>query len=152
MNAIVGLTHLALKTDLDARQRDHLEKISTASNNLLRILNDILDSSKIEPGKLELERIGFDLTEVLDSVIQICGVKAEDKGIDFPLSTQPGLPRALVGDPLRLGQVLINFANNAVKFTSAGRILVDVSVVHEDDDEVELRFAVTDTGVGIAPE
>ena len=152
MNAIIGMAHLALKTQLDSRQRDYVQKIDRAANNLLGIINDILDFSKVEAGKLTVEAIEFDLTEVLDSLVQLCGLKAESKGLDFHLKAPRDLPRALVGDPLRLGQVLVNFANNAVKFTEAGRILVEVSVLAADEEAVQLRFAVSDTGIGMTPE
>ncbi|MES2886085.1 MAG: response regulator [Pseudomonadota bacterium] len=152
MNAIIGMSHLALKTKLDTRQRDYVQKIDRAANNLLGIINDILDFSKIEAGKLSIEAIEFDLTEVLDSLVQLCGLKADAKGLDFHLKTARGLPRALVGDPLRLGQVLINFANNAVKFTDSGRVLVEVTVLKEEEEMVELGFAVTDTGIGMTEE
>ena len=152
MNAIIGMSHLALKTNLDNRQRDYVQKIDRAANNLLGIINDILDFSKIEAGKLTVENIEFDLTEVLDSLVQLCGLKADAKGLDFHLKTAKGLPRALVGDPLRLGQVLVNFANNAVKFTDKGRVLVEVTSLHEDEQTVELGFAITDTGIGMTEE
>ena len=152
MNAIIGMSHLALKTQLDSRQRDYVQKIDRAANNLLGIINDILDFSKIEAGKLSIEAIEFDLTEVLDSLVQLCGLKADAKGLEFHLKTARGLPRALVGDPLRLGQVLINFANNAVKFTDSGRVLVEVTVLREEEEAVELGFAVTDTGIGMTEE
>ena len=152
MNAIIGMSHLALKTQLDTRQRDYVQKIDRAANNLLGIINDILDFSKIEAGKLSIEAIEFDLTEVLDSLVQLCGLKADAKGLDFHLKTARGLPRALVGDPLRLGQVLVNFANNAVKFTDKGRVLVEVTVLKEEEEVVELGFSVTDTGIGMTEE
>jgi len=152
MNAIIGMSHLALKTNLDVRQRDYVQKIDRAANNLLGIINDILDFSKIEAGKLTMESLEFDLTEVLDNLVQLCGLKAEAKGLDFHLKAPRDLPRALVGDPLRLGQILINFANNAVKFTDAGRVLVEVQVLEASDDTVRLRFAVSDTGIGMTPE
>ncbi len=152
MNAIIGMSHLALKTQLDTRQRDYVQKIDRAANNLLGIINDILDFSKIEAGKLSMEAVEFDLTEVLDSLVQLCGLKAENKGLDFHLKTPRDLPRALVGDPLRLGQILINFANNAVKFTESGRILVEVNVLEADEDTVRLRFSVKDSGIGMTEE
>jgi signal transduction histidine kinase/CheY-like chemotaxis protein/HPt (histidine-containing phosphotransfer) domain-containing protein len=152
MNAILGMAHLAQQAGLDPRQHHYVATIERAANNLLGIINDILDFSKIEAGKLELERTAFDLTDVLDGVVALCGMKAAEKGLDFHLKMPAGVRRGLVGDPLRLGQVLINFANNAVKFTEAGRILVEVAAVDEDADGVLLRFAVTDTGIGMSEE
>jgi signal transduction histidine kinase/DNA-binding response OmpR family regulator/HPt (histidine-containing phosphotransfer) domain-containing protein len=152
MNAIIGMAHLVQKTQLDARQRDYVQKIDRAAGNLLVIINDILDFSKIEAGKLEVESIEFDLTDVLDNLVHICGLKAEAKGLDFYVKAPKEVPRALVGDPLRLGQILINFAGNAIKFTERGRVIVEVSVLHEAADGIELRFAVSDTGIGMAPE
>jgi signal transduction histidine kinase/CheY-like chemotaxis protein len=152
MNAISGMAHLALRTDLDARQRDYLTKIDRSAGNLLGIINDILDFSKIEAGKMTVEEVEFDLTEVLDEVVQICGVRAHEKGLAFHVRIGPDVPRALVGDPLRVGQVLLNFAGNAVKFTQAGRIVVAVSIVSEDEDGVDLHFRVTDTGIGLTGE
>ncbi|HEX4872129.1 MAG TPA: response regulator, partial [Nevskiaceae bacterium] len=150
MNAILGFAHLALRTSLDPRQRDYLSKIEAAASGLLGILNDILDVSKIEAGKLALEKVEFDLTEVLDRLIQLCGSRAESKGLEFHLKLPRDLPRALVGDPLRLGQVLINFANNAVKFTEQGRVLVEVERRAAAEGLVGLRFTVSDTGIGLS--
>jgi PAS domain S-box-containing protein len=152
MNAILGMAHLAQQAGLDPRQRHYVATIERAANGLLGIINDILDFSKIEAGKLELERTAFDLTDVLDGVVALCGTRAAEKGLDFHLKMPAGVRRGLVGDPLRLGQVLINFAGNAVKFTEAGRILVEVATVDEDADGVLLRFAVTDTGIGMSDE
>ncbi len=149
MNAIIGMAHLAEKTALDDRQRDYIDKISRAAQNLLGIINDILDFSKIEAGRLHVERAEFDLTDVLDNVVHLCGEKAADKAIEFHVRAPRDVPRGLVGDALRLGQVLTNFANNAVKFTESGRVLLEVSVVSASEREVELRFAVTDTGIGM---
>lgn len=152
MNAIVGMAHLASRTDLDPRQRDYVSKISRAADNLLGIINDILDFSKIESGKLDVEQLEFDLDDVLDNLVNLVGLKAGDKGLDFYVRAPAEVPRALVGDALRLGQILVNFSNNAVKFTDAGQIVVATSVDEQDDDEVLLRFEVTDTGIGMTPE
>ena len=151
MNAIIGMAHLTQKTDLDARQRDYVGKIDRAAKNLLGLINDILDFSKIEAGKLDVESVEFDLTDVLDNLVQLCGTKADAKGLDFHIKAPRDVPRALVGDPLRLGQLLINFANNAVKFTERGRVLVEVALVAQTPEFLELRFAVTDTGIGMTP-
>ena len=153
MNAILGMTLLALKTDLTPKQRDYLEKIHVAGNSLLGIINDILDFSKIEAGKLEMESVAFNLDEVLDNLASLVTVKAHEKeGLEVLFSTGPEVPRSLVGDPLRLGQVLINLANNAVKFTAAGEIVVTTELVRADAKAARLCFSVRDTGIGLTEE
>jgi len=150
MNAILGLAHLALKTGLTPRQRDYLEKIHAAGNSLLGIINDVLDFSKIEAGKLELESVPFNLDDVLDNLAGLITVKAHEKeALEVLFRTGPEVPRTLVGDPLRLGQVLINLANNAVKFTEAGEIVVATELVRVDAGSARIRFSVRDTGVGL---
>ena len=153
MNAILGMAHLALKTELTPKQRDYLDKINMAGNSLLGIINDILDFSKIEAGKLEMEAVPFDLDEVLDNLASLITVKAHEKeGLEVLFSTSPEVPRALVGDPLRLGQVFINLANNAVKFTERGEIVVSSELAHAGEKTVEVKFAVRDTGIGLSDE
>ncbi|MGR9107115.1 MAG: response regulator [Gammaproteobacteria bacterium] len=149
MNAIIGLGHLALQTALTAKQRDYLTKISGSAKSLLGIVNDILDFSKIEAGKMEMEEIPFALGEVLDNLKQLFGLKAEQKEIDLLVEIDPDIPDELRGDPLRLGQVLINLVGNALKFTEHGEIRVAVAKVAQGDSELTLRFAVSDTGIGI---
>jgi len=150
LNAILGLAHLALKTGLTPRQRDYLEKIHTAGSSLLGIINDILDFSKIEAGKLELESAPFNLDDVLDNLAGLITVKAHEKeALEVLLRIGGDVPRTLVGDPLRLGQVLINLANNAVKFTEAGEIMVSTELIRADTDTACLRFSVRDTGIGL---
>jgi signal transduction histidine kinase len=117
MNAIPGMSHLALKTDLTPKQRDYLEKIDGSAKALLRIIDDILDFSKIEAGRLDMESVEFNLEAVLENVASLITFKAEEKGLEVLFRTDPGAPLYLVGDPLRLGQILINLAGNAVKFT-----------------------------------
>jgi PAS domain S-box-containing protein len=152
MNAIIGLTHLALQHVSDARGRDYLDRIQQSAHHLLGILNDILDVSKIEADKLELEHIDFELQGVLDTFVNLVGDRAAAKGLALGFDVAPGVPRHLIGDPLRLGQVLVNYGNNAVKFTERGEIRVAVSLLERAGAEVTLRFAVRDTGVGIAPD
>ena len=151
MNAVVGLTHLMLKTDLTARQQDFMRKIGQASQHLLEIINDILDFSKIEAGKLGLERVEFELERVLDNVVTMQMEKAVDKGLDLLLDIDPRLPEYLYGDPMRLGQILINFASNAVKFTASGEVALEARLIEETSSEVRIRFAVSDTGIGLDP-
>jgi two-component system, sensor histidine kinase and response regulator len=152
MNAIVGLGHLALKTELNPKQRDYLTKIQTASNTLMGIINDILDLSKIEAGKLEIEKTNFRLDQVMKNISNIIGTKAQEKGLEFQVNISPGVPFTLVGDPLRLGQVIINLAGNAIKFTESGSIVVSAETVSRNNDHVELKFTVKDTGVGMTGE
>ena len=152
MNAILGMTHLALKTDLTSKQRDYVTKTKVAAQSLLGIINDILDFSKIEAGKLDMEKTDFRLEEVLENVSSVVSQKAHDKNLEFLLAAQQDLPLDLVGDPLRLGQILINLVNNAVKFTEHGEIVVTVSLAEKAFDRVNLNFSVCDSGIGMTPE
>jgi len=152
MNAIIGMSHLALQTELDSRQRNYVEKVHRSAGNLLGIINDILDFSKIEAGKLSMESIDFRLEDVMDNLANLLGMKAEDKGLELLFSAAPEVPTALVGDPLRLGQVLVNLGNNAVKFTDKGEIVVGVEPVASTNDTVELHFWVRDSGIGMTQE
>jgi PAS domain S-box-containing protein len=152
MNAIIGMSHLALESGLDNKQRNYIEKVVRASENLLGIINDILDFSKIEAGKMSMEVTDFYLEDVMDNLANLVGVKTEAKGLELHFSTDPAVPAALVGDPLRLGQILINLANNAAKFTERGEIVVGIDKVCDHDDGVELHFWVRDTGIGMTPE
>ncbi len=152
MNAIVGMAHLATKTDPNPRQRNYLEKIQASGRHLLGIVNDILDLSKIEAGKMEVERIDFDLDRVLGDAADAIQGKAAEKGLELVLRIDPDVPRHLTGDPLRVGQVLLNYASNAVKFTERGDVVLHVSLVERGARDVVLRFEVGDTGVGIGEE
>jgi two-component system, sensor histidine kinase and response regulator len=152
MNAVIGLGHLALQTELSPKQREYLEKICSSSRNLLEIINDILDFSKIEAGRVELELTDFSLAEVLRTVSDMLGPKAQEKGIGFRVRLAPELPARLNGDPLRLAQVLNNLIGNAVKFTDRGEVVVEVQPGAAEPGAVAVRFAVRDTGVGLTPE
>ena len=152
MNAVIGMTHLALKTDLTVKQRDYLTKIKSAAQALLGIINDILDFSKIEAGKMDMEKTEFHLEEVLENLSSIVGQKAQEKNLEFLISSQHDLPADLIGDPLRLGQILINLVNNAVKFTEQGQIVVSVALEERASDRVKLKFSVCDSGIGMTPE
>ncbi len=153
MNAVIGMTYLALKTELTKKQEDYLNKIQLSANNLLGIINDILDFSKIEAGKLDMESVDFSLEDVLDNVSTVAGIKAQEKELEFLLNTGQDVPMALVGDPLRLGQVLINLCNNAVKFTDeGGEIKISTKLIEQEEDKATLRFAVKDTGIGMTQE
>ena len=152
MNAVIGMAHLALQTELTPKQEDYLRKIQRSAHSLLGILNDILDFSKIEAGKMQLESVDFSLDEVLDNVSTMMGVKIHEKELEFLLDTSRDVPLALVGDPLRVGQVLINLCNNAVKFTERGEIVVSTRVKEKHENSVTLQFSVRDTGIGLTEE
>ncbi|MCW5201172.1 response regulator, partial [Desulfobulbus sp. F4] len=148
MNAIIGMSSLALETNLSPEQENYIQKVHNSAQSLLGIINDILDFSKIEAGKLEVEQIVFCLQKVFDNLADIIGLKAEEKGLELDIEVAANVPARLKGDPLRLGQILINLGNNAVKFTSQG--LVRASI--ERLDEEVLQFCVADTGIGMTPE
>ena len=152
MNAIMGMSYLVLKTELSERQRGYLTKIQASSQHLLGIINDILDYSKIEAGKLDIEHIEFALDKMLGNVANLISDKAADKGLKLGFYVEPGVPELLLGDPLRLGQILVNYANNAVKFTQQGRVDICVRTQKEDDHQVVLYFSVSDTGIGLKHE
>ena len=153
MNAIMGMTHLALQTALSPKQNDYLNKIKISANSLLGIINDILDFSKIEAGKLEIESVDFNLDDVMHNLVPVVTMKSQEKeNLEVLFDIAHNVPRFLKGDPLRLGQVLINLANNAVKFTEAGEIVVSTRLIKEEKDQVSLEFSVSDTGIGLTPE
>jgi signal transduction histidine kinase/HPt (histidine-containing phosphotransfer) domain-containing protein len=152
MNAIIGLSHLALRTELTDKQRDYLTKIHGAGTALLAIINDILDFSKIEAGRLDLERTEFRLDDVISGVTTVTTLKAQEKGLELLVEVPPTVPRFVLGDPLRLGQILTNLVNNAVKFTARGKISLRVELIARTGEACELRFAVQDTGIGMTPE
>ncbi len=152
MNAIIGMSHLVLKTDLNVRQRDYIKKIQGSGQHLLGIINDILDFSKIEAGKLSIESNNFELDKVLENVASLLSDKTSAKGLELVFNIDPEVPRNLTGDSLRIGQILINYANNAVKFTEQGEIVISVKAHEQDDQEALLYFAVSDTGIGLTEE
>ena len=152
MNAVIGMAHLALRTKLTAQQADYIKKIKLSADALLGIINDILDFSKVEAGRLSLECIDFHLDDVLDALADLVVLKAEEKGLELIFSIAPDVPLNLVGDPLRLGQVLTNLANNAVKFTDQGEVLICAEVKEKRNKDVILCFTVTDSGIGISLE
>ncbi|MDR7151722.1 signal transduction histidine kinase/DNA-binding response OmpR family regulator/HPt (histidine-containing phosphotransfer) domain-containing protein [Hydrogenophaga palleronii] len=152
MNAILGMSHLALESGLDPQQHNYVQKAHDAAESLLVIINDILDFSKIEAGKLDIESIPFGLGDTMDNVVNVLGMKAEEKGLELVLDLTPHLLTALVGDPSRLAQVLLNLGNNAIKFTEVGAVVLSVQVAHQDSASVLLRFEVRDTGIGMSPE
>ncbi len=151
MNAILGMTHLALKTELTAKQRDYLTKTKVAAQALLGIINDILDFSKIEAGKLEVENTEFGLDKVLEDLSVVVSQKAHDKNLEFLIACPADLPPSLMGDPLRLGQILINLVNNAVKFTERGEVVVKVALEERTSERVKVKVSVRDSGIGMTP-
>ena len=152
MNAIIGMSRLALMRDPSPALRNYLDKILGASEHLMGVVNGILDFSRIEAGKLAIEKLPFALDDLLDQLASLIEVQLDAKGIELVLRVGPGVPQQLVGDPLRLGQILINLAGNAVKFTERGRIVVAVEVESSDAQGVTLAFSVTDTGIGMTLE
>ena len=152
MNAIIGLSHLALKTQLSAKQRDYVGKIHNAGTSLLTVINDILDFSKIEAGRLDIETTSFTLDQVLQQVAVVTGEKAHDKGLEYLVDVPLGIPQNLMGDPLRLGQILTNLVNNAIKFTEQGEVRLAAELLEQTGDKVKLRFLVRDTGIGMTAE
>jgi two-component system sensor histidine kinase/response regulator len=152
MNAILGMTYLARRANPSPKQLEYLTKIGTAAESLLGIMNDILDFSKIEAGKLELEVISFSLQDVLRNLLDVVGQKAQDKGVALVTWVSPNAPTHLVGDPLRLGQILINLVNNAIKFTETGKIVVRVEAEETTSDDLRLNISVADSGIGMSPE
>jgi two-component system sensor histidine kinase/response regulator len=163
MNAIIGMSSLALNTELNPKQKNYIEKVHLSAHNLLGIINDILDFSKIEAGRMDMEMVNFQLDDVLENLANLLGSKADDKGVEFLFDVDPDTPTALQGDPLRLGQVLLNLSGNALKFTSAGEIVVGVKPAEEGPETsvydaanaapaVMLHFWVRDTGIGLSAE
>lgn len=149
INAILGMTQLCLKTDLDAQQRSFLRSIDSSSKLLLGIVNDLLDFAKIESGNLTIEKIPFDLEEVLANLADMFAYRAYDKNLEFVINLPTNIPTRLVGDPLRLNQVLVNLVSNAIKFTESGEIVIAATLLDINEREVFLRLSVTDTGIGM---
>ncbi|WP_415906035.1 response regulator [Neptuniibacter sp. QD72_48] len=152
MNAIIGMSHLALQTELNTKQRNYIEKVNRAGENLLGIINEILDFSKIEAGKMTLESTEFYLDDVMENIASILAMKAEEKGLELLFDSPANIPTALIGDPLKLGQILTNLANNAVKFTDEGEIVISIHIEKMESKHVTLHCAVKDTGIGMTLE
>jgi CheY-like chemotaxis protein len=149
MNGVIGMTGLLLATDLSPEQRRYAEIVRSCGDSLLEVINDILDLSKVEAGKLELESLTFDLPRLLSDFAALFALQAREKGLEFACTGEPGIPSVLVGDPGRLRQVLTNLTGNAMKFTAAGRVTVRASLIRESGEDAWLRFSVQDTGIGI---
>jgi len=152
MNAIIGMSHLALQTDLNAKQRNYIEKVDSASRSLLGIINDILDFSKIEAGKMEFENVDFYLEDVMEHLADLSVIKAQDKGLELLFDVGMDVPSGLVGDSLRLGQVIVNLVNNAIKFTEKGEIIICIHKIADESEGVQLLFEIKDTGIGLTQE
>jgi PAS domain S-box-containing protein len=150
MNGIMGMTELVLDTPLNAEQREYLEIVKSSTGSLLGVINDILDFSKIEAGKLDLDPIEFNLQEVMEEATRHLTVKAGEKGLEFLLEISPDTPAVVVGDPMRLRQILVNLVGNAVKFTERGKIMLSVQKKSQSSGSVVLQFSVRDSGIGIA--
>jgi signal transduction histidine kinase/CheY-like chemotaxis protein/HPt (histidine-containing phosphotransfer) domain-containing protein len=150
MNAIIGMTRLALQTDLDTKQRGYLDRIGMAAQTLLKIINDVLDFSKIEAGKLTVERIEFKLDHVIENVLAVVMGKAHEKDLELLTDIDPALSGTLIGDPIRIGQILINLASNAIKFTERGEIVLGAKVAERTGNDLMLHFSLRDTGIGLS--
>ncbi|MCL1046279.1 response regulator [Shewanella electrodiphila] len=152
MNAIIGMSHLALETDLNRQQRNYIEKTNASAQSLLGIINDILDFSKIEAGKLDIENIDISIDELLNNVSNLIGIKVSEKGLELLFDIDDAIPENLLGDSLRVSQVLINLANNAVKFTEKGNIIISVKLDKLTTEQAFITFSVTDSGIGMTEE
>ncbi len=152
MNGILGMTELALGTELDAEQREYLDMVKLSADSLLTVINDILDFSKVEAGKLELDSVEFSLNDCIDSAVRPLALKAHQKGLEMATDILTTIPDGLVGDPGRLRQILVNLTANAIKFTEAGEVVVRVKEESRKNGTAVLHFTVSDTGIGIAPE
>src|SRR5690554_6941356 len=152
LQSVLGYANLLIDTPLDQEQREYVSTLLNASESLSAIINDLLDISSMEAGKLELEAIPFDLRETLNDLIHMLGSRAREKGLALEMRVDENLPWAMVGDPVRLRQILLNLLSNAIKFTDSGHVLISIEVLGRKEGNVRLRLAVEDTGVGINPE
>jgi two-component system sensor histidine kinase/response regulator len=152
MNAIIGMSYMTLMTDLNGKQRNYINRVYKSGKSLLGIVNDILDFSKIEAGKMVMEKIDFVLYDVFESFTDMIAIKVEERGLELIFDIDQDIPQGLIGDPLRLGQILTNLGNNAVKFTEKGEITLTARLTSKDDDHAKIEFSLKDTGIGMTPE
>ncbi|MCK5662277.1 MAG: hypothetical protein KAI17_02275, partial [Thiotrichaceae bacterium] len=152
MNAIIGMTHLTLRTDINAQQKNYLSKIDTSARWLMGILDDILDFSILEAEKIKLEHIVFKLDSVMSYLMDVTSSSFNDKQVELKFEIDDKVSPTIVGDPLRLGQVLLNLLNNAIKFTQSGSITISVQAISSNETQQEVNFSVTDTGIGLSDE
>lgn len=152
MNAIIGMSHLIRRTNLAPRQKDYLQKIDAAAQSLLGIINDILDFSRVEAGKMDIEEVEFNLHEILTNLATQMGTKVQGSDLDLAISVDPAVPRKLIGDPLRITQIMLNLGSNAVKFTEVGEVLVGVHLIQREGDMVRIGVTFKDTGIGMSEE
>ena len=152
LNAIIGLNYLLLKAELTPKQLDYVKKVQKSSESLLGIINDILDFSKIEAGKLDIESINFNLNDILNNLSNMISMKAQEKGLELIFNINEDVPINLIGDPLRLGQILLNLFSNAIKFTDAGEVILNVEREKTKKNWIRLKFSVSDTGIGLTEE
>jgi len=150
MNGVIGMTELALGTDLTAEQREYLDMVKKSGESLLTVINDILDFSKIEAGQLNVDVVPFDLSDSVDAAVKLLAARAHLKGLELAYEIRPDVPTALLGDPSRLRQIITNLIGNAIKFTERGDVILTILAEQQTDDEATLRFSVSDTGIGIA--
>ena len=152
LNGIIGMTDLTLETELTGEQRDYLETVKLSADSLLNVINDILDFSKIEAGKVDLEAIDFDLCECIEGALKSLALRADEKGLELVCEVSPEVPEAVIGDPGRLRQIMINLVGNALKFTAEGEVVLKVQAELIQEQAATLHFVVSDTGIGVAPE
>ncbi len=152
MNGIMGMTELALDTELTLDQREYLAMVKASADSLLRVINDILDFSKIEAGKLDMDRVEFNVRDILGETLRALAIRAHRKGLELSYRVEPAVPARLLGDPGRLRQLIVNLVGNAIKFTNSGEVVVGVEIESMSSDAVRLHFVASDTGIGISPE